>query len=53
MRIQIKDKKRGVAKLVKSRMNKMRITINVQNYIQDAAKLLKENDIQMLPVMKT
>jgi acetoin utilization protein AcuB len=38
--------------LVKNWMNKTVITVNVEDSMQDATKLLKENDIRMLPVMK-
>ena len=38
--------------LVKNWMSKNVITIDVNDSMQDAMKLLKENDIRMLPVMK-
>lgn len=38
--------------LVKNWMSKKVITIDVKDSMQDAMRLLKENDIRMLPVMK-
>ena len=38
--------------LVKNWMSKNVITVDVNDSMQDAMKLLKENDIRMLPVMK-
>lgn len=38
--------------LVKNWMSKKVITVDVQDSMQDAMKLLKKNDIRMLPVMK-
>jgi acetoin utilization protein AcuB len=38
--------------LVKNWMSKDLITVDVEDSMQDAMKLLKENDIRMLPVMK-
>lgn len=38
--------------LVKNWMNEKVITADINDSMQDAIKLLKENDIQMLPVMK-
>jgi acetoin utilization protein AcuB len=38
--------------LVKNWMSKNVITVNIKDSMQDAIKLLKENDIKMLPVMK-
>ncbi len=38
--------------LVKNWMSKNVITVNIKDSMSDAIKLLKENDIKMLPVMK-
>lgn len=38
--------------LVKNWMNKKIITVDVEDSMENAIKLLKENDIRMLPVMK-
>jgi len=38
--------------LVKNWMSKEAITVDINGSMQDATKLLKENDIRMLPVMK-
>jgi acetoin utilization protein AcuB len=38
--------------LVKNWMSKTIITINIDDSMQDAIKLLKENKIRMLPVLK-
>ena len=38
--------------LVKNWMSKNVITVDINDSMQDAMKLLKENDIRMLPVMK-
>ena len=38
--------------LVKNWMSKDAITVDINDSMQDATKLLKENDIRMLPVMK-
>jgi len=45
-------KKGGVNMLVKNWMSKIAITINENESMQDAIKLLKEHNIAMLPVMK-
>jgi len=38
--------------LVKNWMSKKIITVDVNDSMQDAMKLLKEHEIRMLPVMK-
>jgi acetoin utilization protein AcuB len=46
------QKQGGITMLVKNWMSKNVITVDINDSMSDAIKLLKENDIKMLPVMK-